>query len=249
MWSMRPSPWLYGLALVPLLFLSGSRSAAQAPATPGFENTVQPLFAKNCMGCHNPTRKTGGLDLEPFKTAVAVLEHRDAFEKIVRRLNTGEMPPKGSPRPDALEVKAATSWLEAEFDRADLSAKPAMQVLARRLNRTEYNNTIRDLLGIRSGPADEFPPDDSALGFDNIAQALAISPSLMEKYLATAERLAREAVFGPRAQEGRSHGVLPAGSTADGVHQPREGGAPGLLHDVRLRRDRALAARLAPPHL
>ena len=74
--------------------------------------------------------------------------------------------------------------------------RPSVRVLARRLNNFEYNNTVRDLLGLRTQPAREFPPDDSALGFDNIADALSISPALMEKYLATAERVAREAVLG-----------------------------------------------------
>jgi Protein of unknown function (DUF1592)/Protein of unknown function (DUF1588)/Protein of unknown function (DUF1587)/Protein of unknown function (DUF1585)/Protein of unknown function (DUF1595)/Cytochrome C oxidase, cbb3-type, subunit III len=198
---MQPARWLYGLLVVPLLCLTGTRSAAQAPASSTFDNTVQPLFSKHCAGCHNAARQTGGLNLEPLNSAAGVLQNRETFEKIVRRLKAGEMPPKGSPRPDEADVRSATSWIESEFDRADLSSEPPVRVLARRLNRTEYNNTVRDLLGIRSRPADEFPPDDSALGFDNIAQALSISPSLMEKYLAAAERVAREAVFGPRPKK------------------------------------------------
>jgi hypothetical protein len=136
------------------------------------------------------------LNLQAFDSTPAILQNRDEFEKIVRRLKAGEMPPKGAPRPSEEAVTSAVSFIESEFDREDLNIKPEPRVLARRLNRTEYNNAVRDLLGVRSAPADGFPPDDSALGFDNIAQAMSISPTLMEKYLATAERVAREAVFG-----------------------------------------------------
>jgi hypothetical protein len=146
--------------------------------------------------CHNAALRSGGLNLAAFNSLADIIQHRDEFEKIVRRTKSGEMPPPGAPRPSPDVLTAALSLIEGEFDRADLTIKPEPRFLARRLNRTEYNNTIRDLLGIRSRPADEFPPDDSVHGFDNIADALSISPTLMEKYLATAERAAREVVFG-----------------------------------------------------
>ena len=119
-------------------------------------------------------------------------------------------------------------------------------MLARRLNRTEYNNSVRDLLGVHSQPADDFPPDDSAFGFDNIAQALSISPSLMEKYLATADRVAREAVFGPPVKKNQIAILYASRATPDGVHQSAEGRATRLLFDVRLRPDGAVTARLFP---
>jgi hypothetical protein len=144
--------------------------------------------------CHSAALNSGGLNLEAFTAAASILQNRDEFEKIVRRLKAGEMPPQGLPRPDEKVLTSAVSFIESEFDRADRSTVP--RVLARRLNRTEYNNSVRDLLGIRSQPADTFPPDDSALGFDNIADGLSISPTLMEKYLTAAERVAHEAVFG-----------------------------------------------------
>ena len=105
------------------------------------------------------------------------------------------MPPKGLPRPNAEELKVVTNWIEEDLDRQ--AKADSRRVMARRLNRVEYNNTVRDLLGVDVRPADDFPQDDSAYGFDNIAQALSVSPLLMEKYVATAERIARMAVFGP----------------------------------------------------
>src|SRR5207237_4414353 len=114
------------------------------------------------------------------------------------RLQTGAMPPMRMPRPNASEMKEVTRWIEGEFDRVDRLAKPDPgRITARRLNRTEYNNTVRDLLGLDLRPADDFPQDDSGYGFDNIADVLSLSPVLMERYMAAAERLARAAVFGP----------------------------------------------------
>ncbi len=163
-----------------------------------FAKSIQPFFAKNCYSCHSAKLKTGGLNLEAYVNAAAIAQEPERFEKILQRLKAGEMPPKTMPRPDAEELKLATDGIREGLDRAYQAAKPASpRVLARRLNRTEYNNTVRDLLGIDSKPARDFPQDDSAYGFDNVAQALSVSPTLMEKYLATAERVAREAVFGP----------------------------------------------------
>jgi mono/diheme cytochrome c family protein len=165
-----------------------------SPADAAFIRSVQPFFAKNCYACHNPKLSTGGLNLEAYTSATLLSQDRDESEKILKKLQAGEMPPKGSPRPSAEELKVVTTWIETDLDHTRIDSG---RVLARRLNRVEYNNTVRDLLGVDVRPADDFPQDDSAYGFDNIAQALSVSPLLMEKYVATAERIARIAVFGP----------------------------------------------------
>ena len=126
------------LLLVPLFCLADGRSAAQAPPSRAFENTVQPLFSKHCVKCHNAKLNTGGLNLEPFDSTASILQHRQIFEQVLRRVEAGEMPPKGSPRPAVEEVTAAVSVIVAEFERADLPIKPEARILARRLNRTEY---------------------------------------------------------------------------------------------------------------
>src|SRR5205823_8617183 len=107
------------------------------------------------------------------------------------------MPPKKKPQPDDEETKPVLAWFEAFIDRMDreLPANPG-RVIVRRLNRAEYNNTVRDLLGVNFRPADDFPPDDSGYGIDNIGAALSMSPALMVKYLVAAEKVARTAVFG-----------------------------------------------------
>ena len=185
---------------VPNLLCAADESAATGTASSAvFVNSVQPFFAKNCNGCHNGKLKTGGLNLEPYASATPGARNRDEFEKVLRKLESGEMPPKGQPLPSEAELNAVTKWIQARFGFAARGPglASAATVKVRRLNRVEYNNSIRDLLGIDVQPADDFPQDDSAYGFDNIAQALSVSPLLMEKYLATAERIARAAVFGP----------------------------------------------------
>nr|MDQ3012393.1 DUF1592 domain-containing protein [Acidobacteriota bacterium] len=180
---------LSGLAFVP--------SARQAQNKPDFEKTIQPFLADNCIACHNEKRKSGELSLSQYRTAADVAQHREQWETILLKLKTGEMPPKGTPRPDPAELKAVIAWIESEFAIADRNVKPDPgRVTARRLNRAEYNNTVRDLLGVNFKPADDFPQDDSGYGFDNIGDVLSLSPVLMEKYLTAAEKIARTAVFG-----------------------------------------------------
>src|SRR5215467_10349933 len=96
--------------------------AGAAPAT--FENAVQPLVAKACYACHNAKIASGRLNLEAYKTAASVIEARDRWERVVRKLETGEMPPKGAPRPDQGEIKEALAWIRSEFDKADALVKP-----------------------------------------------------------------------------------------------------------------------------
>ena len=160
-----------------------------------------PIFSfvkKNCTGCHNAKLTSGDIDLAALDSARSFDESREIWERAVVKLKTGEMPPPGVPKPPAADVTGVTRYLEAEFLRQDRTAKPDPgRVTARRLNRAEYNNTVRDLLKVDIRPADNFPNDESAFGFDNIGDALTLSPVLLEKYLYAAERAVRTAVFGP----------------------------------------------------
>ncbi len=168
-----------------------------AQTAPSFDKTVLPFMADNCVYCHNAKKQAGGLNLESYKTADSLTQNRDTWDHVLQKIQTGEMPPKGAPKPDPAEVKTVISYLESEFTRLDKLVKPDPgRVTARRLNRAEYNNTVRDLLGVDTKPADDFPQDDSGYGFDNIGDVLSLSPVLMEKYLTAAEKVARTAVFG-----------------------------------------------------
>ncbi|HEX4949087.1 MAG TPA: DUF1592 domain-containing protein [Blastocatellia bacterium] len=184
----------------------------QAQTAPSFEKTILPFLEENCMYCHNTKKQSGGLNLEQYKTLEAINQHRDQWEHIVQRMHAGDMPPRGAPKPDPAQVKQVITFIEGEFARLDKLVKPDPgRVTARRLNRAEYNNTVRDLLGVDSKPADDFPQDDSGYGFDNIGDVLSLSPVLMEKYLTAAEKVARIAVFGvppmkPAVTERRGQG-------------------------------------------
>ena len=152
----------------------------------------------NCLACHSSAVRSGDVDLEASKDSKAFTENRETWERVLTKLKAGEMPPPGIPRPPAAEFEGVTHWLEAEFKRQDLAIQPAAgPVAARRLNRAEYNNTVRDLLGVDLRPADNFPQDNAAFGFDNNGDALRVSPVLLDKYLDAAERVVRTAIFGP----------------------------------------------------
>ncbi|HEY1945597.1 MAG TPA: DUF1592 domain-containing protein, partial [Bryobacteraceae bacterium] len=177
-----------------------SQISAVAAAPTFFTDSVQPFLQKNCSLCHNAKVSSGGLNMQTLAEFDSVTQKREMWELILKRLSAGEMPPKGMPRPPESDVKSITGWLQTEFDRQDRLLKPeAGHVTAHRLNRAEYNNTIRDLLGVDFHPADNFPQDDSGYGFDNIGDVLSLSPVLMEKYFSAAEKIAQTAVLGPAA--------------------------------------------------
>src|SRR5438105_585484 len=185
----------------PLICLAIAPPARQAQNTEepdAFSKTIQPFLSLNCTVCHNPGLKSGGLNLEAYKTLASITQDHERWEKVLHKLRAGEMPPKEMPRPDKAEVEKVCRLIESELAHADQFARPDPgRVTARRLNRNEYNNTLRDLLGVDLQPSDDFPQDDSGYGFDNIGDVLSLSPVLMEKYLAAAERVARAAVYGP----------------------------------------------------
>jgi hypothetical protein len=168
---------------------------ALAPAAdlPTFEKTVTPVFSSTCTPCHNESLASGNLDIAAFTKSASLTENREGWDAILRKVRAGEMPPKGIPRPAGLD--AAIQYLSGEFEKADRNIKPDPgRVTARRLNRAEYTNTIRDLLGVEFRAEKSFPTDDLGNGFDNIGDVLTISPVLMEKYLAAAGRIAARAV-------------------------------------------------------
>jgi hypothetical protein len=173
------------------------------PATPGhdFDGVVKPFVMEHCASCHGVRRQKGNLNLQAYDSLEKLTNDADRWELVVQRLRDGVMPPEEEePRPTPAQIAELTGFVEKEIAKAD-AARPLDpgRVTTRRLNRTEYNNTVRDLLGVDLRAADEFPHDDSGYGFDNIGDVLSTSPLLLEKQLAAAERIARTAIFGPGA--------------------------------------------------
>ena len=164
-----------------------------AAEPPTFENTVQPILTKTCTPCHNSSLASGGLDIAAFTKPASLTTDRDGWDIILRKLQAGDMPPKGVPRP--AQLPAAIQFLQTQFAAADRNLKPDPgRVTARRLNRAEYTNTIRDFLDVEFHAEQNFPTDDLGNGFDNIGDVLTISPVLMEKYLESAQRIASRAI-------------------------------------------------------
>jgi hypothetical protein len=180
-----------------LLLLAGSAVVQAATAPGAFDKDVQPILRDTCSACHNAKVLSGGLDLTPYMESSSVLGKRDGWEAILAKLKAGEMPPDGIPRPPAEKMDALLKFVQTQFDTADKNAKiDPGRVTAHRLNRVEYSNTIRDLLGVDFRATEEFPADDSGYGFDNIGDVLTVSPTLMQKYLSVAEKIAARAVGG-----------------------------------------------------
>jgi len=173
---------------------------APPPAAPrpgdvaAFRAATQPLFSETCAQCHNAVDADGGLDVAAFASLESLTSRREGWDQILSKLRSGEMPPAGISRHQA-QIDALVQYLERELARADENALPEPgRVTARRLNRTEYTNTIRDLLALEFRADRAFPVDDSGDGFDNIGDVLSVSPILMEKYLAAAEGIAERAL-------------------------------------------------------
>jgi len=170
-----------------------------APAARGVQGTAaspQParaVFDKYCVGCHNQRVKTAGLALDALDPAQAG-EHAEAWEKVVRKLRTGAMPPPGRPRPDKALTASVAASLEAGLDRAAAEHPNPGRPTLHRLNRVEYRNAIRDLLALEIDPAALLPGDNAAYGFDNNADALSLSPALTERYLEAAARISQMAL-------------------------------------------------------
>jgi cytochrome c553 len=182
-------------ALSALLFSFATTSRPAEPANkPTFTRDVAPLVAKYCARCHGAVKPKGGIALVKDADDVAVLKNRALWEKVADNLRSGDMPPEGAKRPTAAEMEVWSRWIDVLALSSNCTGpKDPGRVTIRRLNRVEYNNTIRDLVGVKFQPAKDFPADDVGYGFDNIGDVLSLPPLLMEKYLAAAEKIVDEA--------------------------------------------------------
>ncbi len=185
-----------------LLLCCISLPSAVRAAPPDFSKDVLPVLTKYCIKCHGGEKPKGSFRLDNVKDQEAALKRPKAWEKIAEALRSSEMPPPDKPRPSADELDAVNGWIDVIVFKVDCNGlRDPGRVTIRRLNKVEYNNTIRDLFGIDFKPADNFPSDDSGYGFDNIGDVLSLPPLLLEKYLAAAEQIADKTFKDEKARQ------------------------------------------------
>ena len=227
--AARTAGSLLAIVAVSQFATSSPRVAAASPQSVSSVQTsasaVRAQLDRYCVSCHNQRLKTAGLELDRLDPG-AVGQNAETWEKVVRKLRTGAMPPAGSRRPDAAGYAALANALESALDAAAARAPNPGRPSVHRLNRAEYANAVRDLLGVSIDPRTYLPADDSGYGFDNIGDVLSVSPGLLDRYLVAAGRIARLAVADPSirpdvakyrvpmyyAQEDRAGEDLPFGS-------------------------------------
>ena len=169
-----------------------------APAASPAAASHRAVLDTYCVTCHNQRTKASDLALDVVDVG-RPSTNGQVWEDVIRKLRARSMPPQGMPRPDEASYTALTLWLESELDRAGAAAPNPGRPLIRRLNRSEYANAVRDLIGLDVEVSSMLPPDDSAFGFDNIADMLGTSPALLERYLVAADRVSALAVGAPVA--------------------------------------------------
>ena len=183
------------------LVMLGAVGGGQQPAAAGPEDLGAhgALLRQYCISCHNDTARTGGLTLQGIDLAhVGYIEDEvDAWEKVVRKLRARAMPPPGRPRPEPAAYDAMASWLETALDGAAAANPNPGTMPIHRLNRVEYRNAVRDLLDLEIDGRSLLPADESGYGFDNIADVLSVSPSLLDRYMVAAEHISRRAIGDP----------------------------------------------------
>jgi len=167
-----------------------------ASATADFRKTIQPLLKKYCYDCHADGVNKGKVAFDTYKSEAEIVGRHDLWFAALKNVRAGIMPPleEGAERPSAAEIAQLSKWIKYEAFGINPAALEPGRVTVRRLNRTEYRNTINDLMGVEFNSESEFPPDDTGNGFDNIGDVLTVSPLLLEKYLQAAEFIVDRAV-------------------------------------------------------
>src|SRR5438105_4309031 len=208
--TIRKSIWVSCLlasgaaAVLGLLVLPARQSAAlaeSAPASPDpvkleqrLTTDIRPLLQQHCFDCHGNGKHKGKVSLDQLNLP-ALRADRKTLQKMADVLHERAMPPEDQTQPSQAQVDTIAGWVHDALEYVDASnPRDPGHVTIHRLNRVEYNNTIRDLVGVDFQPAADFPADDTGYGFDNIADVLTMSPLLAEKYLAAAEQVMEKAI-------------------------------------------------------
>lgn len=214
-------------ALMPIPLTAQQQAAVATQHTS--KASQRALLDKYCVSCHNDRLKTGGLTLTALDIA-DIASHTETWEKVVRKLRAGLMPPAGAPRPDEATAEDLAAWFETELDRvAATRPDPGRTETFHRLNRAEYRNVVRDVLALDVDVDGLLPADTASHGFDNVAGGMKVSESLMERYLLAARQVSRMAMGSPPgAPVAETHNVSPAipqDAQLDGLPFGTRGGA------------------------
>ena len=214
----------FSLNAVPLHAAEAAPGPVQAPAVQSASigtaaTDARAFLDRYCVACHNERLRTAGLLLDAADVA-HVGAGAETWEKVVGKLRSGAMPPPGRRRPESAALDAFATWLETELDREAAAHPNPGRVADHRLNRFEYGNAIRDLLALEIDAAELLPADESDQGFDNIAEVLSMSPTLLGRYMFAARRISQLAVGDPANRAGRRD-VRPVARLAAGRSHER----------------------------
>lgn len=182
------------LAAVVLAGLAAPLRAESPAGADEFHRDVEPILSSFCYDCHGNGSQEGSVTLDQFASDDAVLENRDLWWRALRMLRAGMMPPVEAERPSDEQLATIERWIKSRAFAIDPANPDPGRATVRRLNRNEYRNTVRDLMGVDFDVSSKFPPDDTGHGFDNMGDVLTLSPLLLEKYMAAAEEIVGKAV-------------------------------------------------------
>jgi hypothetical protein len=185
---------LGGAVLTSIWLFVRVATGAESPAVARFQDDVQPILIDYCYRCHADGMKKGNVAFDGFASDEAMVANRDFWWAVLKNVRAGIMPPAKEPRPTPDEIGRLGRWIKGDVFGLDPENADPGRVTMRRLNRVEYHNTIRELMGIEFKAEEEFPPDDAGYGFDNIGDVLTVSPLLLEKYFQAAETIVTAAV-------------------------------------------------------
>ena len=246
-WSVLAAFLLAGLIMPPL----GEAAPSPKGKRIAFEKQVVPLLEKYCYSCHGNGKKKGDIALDTYKSQDELIADSTTWGKVLENLNSHVMPPEKKPQPTLSERELLTHWIEAEVFKCDCENPDPGRVTIRRLNRAEYSNTIRDLVGVGFEASEEFPADDSGYGFDNIGDVLSVPPVLLEKYLAAAEKIMETAIVPEDPMQSRTQrydavkldGSAPGEATDGGSRRLSREGDIFVRHPFAQAGEYALRAR------
>jgi mono/diheme cytochrome c family protein len=186
--------WLRVVAGCALGLLVAARAQAASSATGPAGDPAAPLFNQYCQKCHSGDKPKGDFRVDGLTQDFSDRKNVEWWLDVLDQLKSGEMPPKEKPRPPAQDVEAVVAWIHARAEATEAARAERGRVVLRRLNRTEYINTVRDFFGVDVDLADLLPPDASTSGFDNSAEAMHTSSYLMSNYLEAADRVLDAAI-------------------------------------------------------